>query len=94
MNENEPIDILDALMEGGKEETLNNKEVLKAIDDAKKAGFIKGVKVKHIADNEIGKVVGHNRKIKGDNSGDKYPIKVKFDRGIVAYGIKALEIVK
>ena len=100
MNENEnkididSIDIVEALSMGTKKEVFDNTEVQRAIDEAKKAGYVKGVKVKHIADNEVGEIVGYNRKINGDNPGDKYPVTIKFERGRVSYGIKSLEIVK
>lgn len=65
-----------------------------AIKNAKKLGFVKGAEVKLFHDKEIGIVTGYNTTSGGFYPGSRYPITVKFERGIFEYSVEGIELVK
>ncbi len=56
--------------------------------EAEEKGFVVGKKVRMTGDSEIGEIVGD------DESGGRYTLKVKFERGEFPYFIRELELVE
>jgi hypothetical protein len=69
-------------------------ETQSAITEAKRLGFVPGVRVKLINDDEIGEVEGYNQAVGGFYSGSRYPILVRWERGVFEYGVNDLELVE
>jgi len=65
-----------------------------AIREAKKIGFVIGVKTKILNDDEVGVIVGYNNDTSGFYPGSRYPILVKFERGTFEYAPGDLKLVQ
>ena len=71
-----------------------NSIVEESIKKAKEAGFYPGCKVKMKGDDEIGEMVGFNISNLGFYTGDRYPLLVKFERGIFEYSHEQFEVIE
>lgn len=75
------------------------ESVHESTESAQEHGFVIGAKVrlKHrtsLEKEEIGEVIDHNKARESFYSGDRYPIRVKFERGEFEYAESDLELIK
>lgn len=62
-----------------------------AIEAARDKGLVPGVRVRLTHDREVGVIEAFNKEKKGVYSGRRYPLLVKFKRGILPFGIEDLQ---
>ena len=72
---------------------VSKESVELAVKNAKKEGFAVGKRVIMYDDPEVGEIVRFNTATVGFESGDRYPIVVKFKRGTFPFNTDALTLI-